>query len=212
MLIILDDTFVDRHKHHNTDYLWSEKYKNVCKIYSELKTQNINQLLNENQNIRFLGTHKSLQLFNVNGKPLNIEDNSNFREVLLRKLLEKNPLQIEFSGGLETNFDSKKIDKELFYSNLKSFLDYYINNNKIELRILFWGEEFEKIEKMLLLQKMMIQMRIVAISDFKNNSVIKRGVDMVYGKNKSKDIINGWIERNFSANEILVKINNKIKF
>lgn len=210
MIIILDDTFIDRHKFHNVEFLEEDKYKQVCLVYSCLKTTEINNLIKNQSKFDFFGYHKSLQLYNNNSAPLNFEENTRYREILLNKVSTRNISKVEFSRGLETIYESKKIDKDLFYRNLKGFLDYFIKFNNIEPRILFWGLDFQKKENMSVVQKALIQIRLNKIDDFKNNSLIISGIDLIYGENSSKNIINEWVNDSLSKNEIIKKINKKI--
>ncbi len=138
MIIIVDDTFIDRYKFQNVDYLKESRYTDVCNILSLIKTTELAALVNMIPKCKLFCNHKTLQLYNREGKALNVGENSKYRETLLNEVSKEKILRIEFSRGLETNFEVKKIDKDLFYSNLKSFLDYYIDNKKVEEKILFW--------------------------------------------------------------------------
>ena len=81
----------------------------------------INKLLKNHSQIDFLGYHKSLQLYNNESIALKVEENTKFREILFNKVFKEKIAKVEFSRGLDTIYDSNKIDKDLFYTNLKAF-------------------------------------------------------------------------------------------
>ena len=45
MIIIVDDTFVDRHNFHDIRYLNEDKYVHVCNVYSKIKTTELSLLV-----------------------------------------------------------------------------------------------------------------------------------------------------------------------
>lgn len=210
MIVILDDTFIERHKFHDIEYLNTDKYIHVCTIVTRLKTTEINKLLKNHLQIEFFGYHKSLQLYNNEDIPLKVEENTKFREVLLNNVSKENIDKVEFSRGLETIYDSNKIDKDLFYTNLKAFLDYFIEYNRIEPKVLFWGVNFQKLERIAAIQKALIQMRLTHLENFINNPSITKGLDLIYGENRSKVILSEWLKNNRSKNDIVKIINEKI--
>lgn len=211
MIIIVDDTFIDRHKFNDVSYLEEPKYTDVCSVHSIIKTTDLSSLMNSLSNCQFFCNHKTLQLYTPQGVPLNIGDNSKYRESLINEVSRLKIKRVEFSRQLETNYDANKIDKDLFYNNLKPFLDYFIDTNIIESKIIFFGESFREKERMLLIQKMMMQIRIANLEDYKNNLVIKQGLGVLYPQESIEKIIDGWINRKLSKNEIVLDINNQIK-
>lgn len=210
MIIIVDDTFIDRHKYHDVNYLSETKYANICTVYTMVKTIDLLSLVKQLSGCQLFCNHKTLQLFNAEGKVLDIENNSKNREALINKVTQLNIPRVEFSRGLETNYETKKIDKDLFYSHLKSLLDYFINNNSIEPKILFWGNSFKEKEKLAFIQKMMIEIRITELGNFKNNTVIKDGLDILYPELTNDQVIDIWVEKQLNKNEIVQKINNQM--
>lgn len=211
MIIIVDDTFIDRHKYHDVSYLNETKYANICTVYTLVKTIDLASLVKQLSGCQLFCNHKTLQLFNAESKALNIEDNSKNREALISKVIQLNLPRVEFSRGLETNYEAKKIDKDLFYSNLKSLLDYFIIYNTIEPKILFWGDSFKEKEKLLLIQRMMIEIRITSIENFKTNPVIKEVLNILYPQLTNEQVIDGWVTKQFNKNEIVREINNQIQ-
>ena len=210
MIIIVDDTFIDRYKYHNVSYLKDAKYANKCIVYTKVKTIDLASLVKQLSRCQLFCNHKTLQLYNIENKALNIEDNSKNRETLINKVTQLDIPRVEFSRGLETNYEANKIDKDLFYSNLKSLLDYFIINNTIEPKILFWGDSFKEKEKLSFIQKMMIELRITDLENYKNNPVIKEGLDILFPLLTNEQVIDGWIMKQFNKSEIVREINNQI--
>jgi hypothetical protein len=210
MVIIVDDTFIDRYKFHDIEYLKDEQYQAVCKIFSIVKTAEISQIIKRLPNCKVFCNHKALQLYNNAGVPLTIEDNTKYRETLLNKIGQSPIQRIEFSRGLETNYEMKKIDKDLFYTNLKPFLDYLIKNSIAEPKILFWGKNFQEKERLTKIQNMLLQIRMINIHEFQNNSVIKEGLNILYPDQDLLKTIEKWIDSRLSKNEIVQEINKNI--
>ena len=211
MIIIVDDTFIDRSKYNDICYLKEPKYTSICTIYSIIKTTDLFSLVKQLSNCPLFCHHKTLQLFNTKKEPLNIKDNTTNRDTLINKVSQLNIERIEFSRGLETNYKTNKIDKYLFYTNLKPFLDYFIETNTIEPKILFWGESFKEKEKMLIIQKMMMQVRRISLEQFKENLEIEEGLNILYPNQSNEKIIEEWISKQLSENEIILTINNQIQ-
>ena len=211
MIIIVDDTFIDRHKYHDVSYLNDAKYSNICTVYTMVKTIDLASLVKQLSGCQLFCNHKTLQIYNIEGKALNIEDNSKNREALINKVTQLNIPRVEFSRGLETNYEAKKIDKDLFYSHLKSLLDYFINSNYIEPKSLFWGESFKEKEILALIQKMMIEIRITELDNFKSNTVIKEGLGILYPQLTNEQVIDKWVTKQLNKNEIVREINNQIQ-
>ena len=110
MIIIVDDTFIDRHKYHDVSYLNETKYANICTVYTLVKTIDLASLVKQLSGCQLFCNHKTLQLFNAESKALNIEDNSKNREALINKVIQLNLPRVEFSRGLETNYEAKNKD------------------------------------------------------------------------------------------------------
>lgn len=210
MVIIIDDTFIGRHKFHDIEYLKEERYQSICKVFSIVKTTEISQIIKLLPHCNVFCNHKTLQLYNNSGLPLNIEDNTKYRESLLNNVGQLSIQRIEFSGGLETNYETKKIEKNLFYSNLKPFLDYQLENNIFEPKIIFWGNNFQEKERLTIIQNMLLQIRLVNIQDFQSNSAIKIGLSVLYPKQDITKTIERWINSQLSKNEIIQEINKNI--
>jgi hypothetical protein len=211
MIIIVDDTFIDRNKYHDVSYLKDAKYSNICTVYTTVKTIELASLVKQLSGCKLFCNHKTLQIYNIEGKALNIEDNSKYREALINKVIQMNIPRVEFSRGLETNYEAKKIDKDLFYSHLKLLLDYSITNNSIEPKTLFWGDSFKEKEILAFIQKMMIEIRITGLDNFKTNTIIKEGLGIIYPQLTNEQVIDRWVTKQLNKNEIIREINNQIQ-
>jgi len=87
MIIIFDDTFIDRHKYHDVSYLNENKYANICKVYTIVKTIDLASLVNQLSGCQLFCNHKTLQLFNAEG---------NLVEVLKQIMKPKRSIRIYF--------------------------------------------------------------------------------------------------------------------
>ncbi len=210
MIIIADDTFIDRYKFHDVDYLNEPNYSKVCKLLYKIKTIDIEDIEKRLPFCEFFCNHKTLQLYDVNDHALDNDNNRIQRENLLNKVTLANIQRIEFSRGLETNIEVKKIDKDLFYSNLKAFLDFFIEKNEIEPKILFWGENFKERERMSIIQMMLIQIRMLSIDAFLTNAEIIKGLHILYPQQNAKEIIERWRKIQLTKSDIITEINNQI--
>ncbi len=210
MIIIADETF-DSNKSRDMSYLQDEKYKRVCEIHIEIKTTELRSLIEKIALCKLFCNHKTLQLYNTEKMPLNIEDNTRYRESLLNKVKKAGVPRIEFSGGLETNFYQKQIDKSLFYVNLKAFLNHYIDKNIIETKILFLGEDYREVERLSIINKMFMQIRILKIEHFTTDNDIKEGLKILYPEEDYSKIIERWRKKNVAKNEIIREINRIYK-
>ena len=111
---------------------------------------------------------------------------------------------------METKIEVKQINKDLFYDNLKAFLDYYLEYDILESKILFYGKDFEANEKMSIIQNTLIAIRMTAIDQFKNNSEITKGLKLIYEKGQIESIVEQWEISKISKNEIINQINLQI--
>ncbi|MFZ4412586.1 MAG: hypothetical protein ACOYOV_05850 [Bacteroidales bacterium] len=210
MIIIVDDTFDNKHNSGNVKLLNLEEYNDICHIYSRLSNLNIITLVKKLDECELFCNHKSLQIFNKQGNALNEKDNVEIRNSLYNRVELNNIPRIEFSRDLSTNFVARTIDKQLFYSNLKSFLDYYKINNIVETKILFWGENFKDNEKLSIIQNLMFHVRMTEIENFNNNKFIKEGINILFPLSSIEEIIEKWKQDKVSKNEIIREINHKI--
>lgn len=210
MIIIIDDTFKDRFKFNDVQYLEEERYKNVCSIKTIIKTIEIEEIEEIIKKSKILCFHKTLQLYDVNGHPLKSDSNDLSRRALINNSLKLNISHIEFSRRLGNNILVNQIDKDLFYKNLRDFLDYYIDHNLIEKKILYYGKRFRENEKMTIIQNTLVAIRITPLNEFSSNFIIKQGLELLYPNENVVEVINQWINKNLTKEEIIKQINNKI--
>ena len=210
MIIILDDTFTERHKFHEVDYLQQTPYAEVCTIHTKIKTTDLGSLVKTLGQYSLFCYHKTLQLSDAQGKPLNNENNLRNRDNLVKKVQDLKIPIIEFSRGLETRFENKQINKDLFYTHLQVLLDYFINHQQIELKTLFWGADFENEEKMTQIKDLMTQVRLESLETLQENNTILQSIALIYKKD-AIEIIEAWKTKQFSKSDIIKEINQQIR-
>ncbi len=208
MIIILDDTFNERHKYNDVSFLKIEKYKAACKIYEKPMMKDFKDFIAGVYEIDLLCNHKSLKLFNNNYQVI---DGKEAIENLFLQLKDKSISRIEFSLDMQQNIMAKTLKKDVFYSNLKPFLENYIENRHIELKILFYGENYNDIERLSLIDRMMDEINVSEYNEFINNASILDGLKILFLDKKPEDIISDWSKNELSKKEIITLINSKIK-
>lgn len=154
--------------------------------------------------------HRSLRIQKEEGNNSSDENISKMKENFIRIVDEKKIERIEFGRDMHTNFSAKTIDKNLFYANLKSFIDFYISNNKLELKILYYGENYQEIEKMTLIDKVIDEIRNVDIFDFKKNQLILDGLKYLFPSQNPIDIIENWNKKELCKKEIIHILNENL--
>jgi len=197
MILILDDTFLYRHKFNDVSYLDEERYKKVCFLLEKPTKKDFKILTSEKEKYKLLCFHRSLQLYNEKGEGFPSDTTKNFYNQFNQKIV--------FGRDITTNYNARTIDKNLFYNNLKIFLDYYIENGKIEIEILFYGEKFETIKRMTLADKI-IDLILISENADGNNDLISL-LNLFFQRNDSKKIINDWVAKRLTKKEIIDQIN-----
>lgn len=207
MIIILDDTFDQRQKYHDVSYLSEERYKDICTVYEYPTMLAFKNIIQELDNIQLVCNHRSLRLFN---REKNVIEGNEAIKNLFNQIDSKSILRLEFGRDMHSNFDAKTLDKDLFYINLKSFLDNYIATKEIELKILFYGINYQELERMTQIDLFLNKMNLVEIKDFRNNKAILDGVKLVFTNEEPNDIIANWINQGLSKKQIRDIINTQI--
>jgi len=207
MIVVLDDTFSARHKFSDVSYLKDEKYHLVVKILENPTKKDFRELVSEGHKVQLLCNHRSLRLFNdklevIDGK----EAILNFFNYLQAEKMQR----IEFGRDMHSNLKAKTLDKDVFYTNLKPFLDNFIDYGKIEIKILFFGSHYQELEFLSAINQMMDEINIMDIDEIQNNSLILHGLELLYTEKSPLQIINKWKEKGLNKKEILSIINNKI--
>lgn len=207
MIVILDDTFKARHKYSDVSFLEDEKYRNVCIVIDRPTKKDFRNIVAEFNNINLLCNHRSLKLFNDNQ---DIIDGKEAIQNLLLQAQSENVFRLEFGRDMHSNFKAKTLDKDVFYSNLKSFLDNYMDTKQIELKILFYGENYAELEYLSAIDRMMDEINFSNSINFKNNELILKGIRLIFPDREPLNIVSEWMNKGLSKKEIITIINNQI--
>lgn len=207
MIVILDDTFKARHKYSDVSFLEDEKYSNLCIIFERPTKKDFRNIVVDFKNIHLLCNHRSLKLFN---EDQDIIDGKQAIQNLFIQAQSENVPRLEFGRDMHSNFKAKTLDKDGFYSNLKSFLDNYMDTKKMELKILFYGENYAELEYLSAIDRMMDEINFSNSIDFKNNELIFTGIRLVFPDREPLDIVEEWMDKGLSKKEIITIINNQI--
>lgn len=207
MILILDDTFKARHKYSDVSFLEDGKYGNVCVIFDRPTKKDFRKIVDDFKNIHLLCNHRSLKLFNDDQDTI---DGKQAIQNLFIQAQSENVSRLEFGRDMHSNFKAKTLDKDVFYSNLKPFLDNYINTKQIELKILFYGENYAELEYLSAIDRMMDEINFSDSNDFKNNELILEGIRLVFSDREPLDIVDEWMKKGLSKKEIITIINNQI--
>ncbi len=207
MIIILDDTFNVRHQYSDIDFLKEDKYKSVCEVVESPTMKVFRHIIGNSSNIQLLCNHRSLKLFNDEQEVI---DGKEAIQNLFIQLQSNNVLRLEFGRDMHSNFQAKTLDKDIFYSNLKSFLDNYIITKELQLKILFYGENYEQLEYLSTIDQMMDEINFTNPNEYATNEQILKGVQLLFSKYKSEDIINEWQTKGLTKKEITELINKQL--
>lgn len=207
MVVILDDTFNARLRYDDVSFLANEKYKNICLIFDSPTKKDFRKIVLGFNNIRLLCNHRSLKLFNDNH---NIIDGKEAIQNLLFQAQSENVPRVEFGRDMHSNFKAKTLDKDVFYSNLKSFLDNYMDTKKIEPKILFYGDNYAELEYLSAIDRMMDEINFSDSTNFRNNKLILTGISLIMPDRNPLDIVTEWIDKGLNKKEIITIINNQI--
>lgn len=210
MILILDDTEKLRNRF-DIEFLFENRYKQVCQLIDKKPySKEIMQLAQNLSDYKIVCHHKSLRIQKEEGNNSSDENISKMKENFIRIVDEKKIERIEFGRDMHTNFSAKTIDKNLFYANLKSFIDFYISNNKLELKILYYGENYQEIEKMTLIDKVIDEIRNADIFDLKKNQLILDGLKYLFPSQNPIDIIENWNKKELCKKEIIHILNENL--
>lgn len=223
MILIIDDTFEARVKNKfdgiDYNYLNEKQYQDICTIYKTVKTTDIPDIIKSLPNYNLICNHLSLHVTYSDGKKLALEDNIKIKEDLW-KVVDKSLIpRVEFSNGFMSGYvknfkvndePQAQMYKDLFYTNLKPFLDYKIEKNILEPRLLLLGKNFESLEFYSKINNIFMEIRSTDIQEYKNNNTIKEGLCLVYPDQDIAEIIERWITSSLSKNEIIKEINKNI--
>lgn len=207
MIVILDDTFGARHKFSDVRYLKDEKYSSKVKILENPTKKDFREFMAENHKMQLLCNHRSLRLFN---DKLEVIDGKEAILNFFNYLQAENIQRIEFGRDMHSNLKAKTLDKDIFYNNLKAFLDNLIANGQVEIKILFYGPNYKELEFLSAINHMMDEINITDINEIQNNPFIIHGLELLFTEKLPLQIIHEWKEKTLNKKEILSIINNKI--
>lgn len=161
-IILIDDNQSNLREIYGASFVDLEEYED-CLFHVEQ--------LNENSDFSFLDDaacvllHDSLEDY-VDGKY--VSGSRKAKELIWNKIKDKIPY-VKFSDGhsiigdwnpFERNV-VRSIKKSEFYRNLKGFLDTYRESSHIDLRLIAYGNDYEKRELVVLLQKVFDELKNV---------------------------------------------------
>jgi hypothetical protein len=146
MILILDDTFVEREADYPTDFLLQEEYKNVINIHTQIKGSEINTFESKITDATCIACHRTIKFYGNSGNVLSQEKNIHFFDKLESFINNSCKPYISFSGSnIHTKLigeNNLAINKRQFYFNLQNFADYLIDNQQVELRTLTYGKNW----------------------------------------------------------------------
>ena len=207
MIIVLDDSLHDQKKYNDVSFLDDIKYKNLIKIYDKPTLKDFREIVQSLPNCLLFCNHRSLRLINKEGDFI---DSKNTIKNLYANVTENNITRVEFGRDMHTNIEAKTLEKNKFYSNLKSFLDAYIATQSIELKVLYSGENFAEIEKLSFLDNILDEISTTEIANFHQNEIIINGIEKLFDNLNPKIIIKEWQNKELTKKEIRILLNRQI--
>lgn len=189
MIIIVDDT-----SNSKFDFLNENKYVQRCTLFKIVNLKELEEKIND---CELFCIHRSID--------------NRVEAINLFKVNKKNIPIIVFTDGQDTNIETNTIRKNLFYSNLKNFLDYYLENQIVETKILYFGVNYKVRDKFTKIQNMFVEIRMNSEDSFINNSSIKEGLSLLYPGISTEEIIESWLKLQLSQSAIIKEINNQIR-
>lgn len=206
MIYILDDSVTEQRKK-EIQYLQNTPYSEVC-VFIEKPTKKINREIlvtfSDNQN-NLLCIHRSLKYFNDSGAEL--DESETIRNNLIEQIRQKNVACIVFGRDMSRNREKLFIDKDVFYRNLKLFLDTMIAGGDVELDILYDGAFYKIAERKRLLNE------IVDIINMEyppyDNPLLSDLLFQYFGEDP-KIVLELWANKGFSKKEIRQYINDNL--
>lgn len=205
MIYILDDTVSQRRN--EMLYLQNAPYKEVCVLVEKptmklIKDKVLQDFSKEGNHL--LCIHKSLMFFNEEGKKLDNSDN--LRNNLIKQIKEKGIKCIVFSGDVNNNKGLCFVKKDVFYRNLRVFLDALIVGN-MEIDILYDGAMCKIAERKRLLNG------IIDIINMEcppyDNPTLADLLLRYLGKDPNR-VIELWTSKSWSKKEIRQFINDNL--
>ena len=206
MIYILDDSVTEQRKK-EIQYLQNTPYSEVC-VLIEKPTKKINREIlatfSDDQNC-LLCIHRSLKYFNDFGSEL--AESEAIRNNMIEQVKQMNISCMVFGRDMSRNREKLFIDKDVFYRNLKLFLDTMIAGGDVELDILYDGAFYKIAERKRLLNE------IVDIINMEcppyNNPLLLDLLFQYFGEDPDK-VLELWANKGFSRKEIRQYINDNL--
>lgn len=206
MIYILDDSVTEQRKK-EIQYLQNTPYSEVC-VLIEKPTKKINREIlatfPDDQNC-LLCIHRSLKYFNDFGSEL--AESEAIRNNMIEQVKQMNISCMVFGRDMSRNREKLFIDKDVFYRNLKLFLDTMIAGGDVELDILYDGAFYKIAERKRLLNE------IVDIINMEcppyNNPLLSDLLFQYFGEDPDK-VLELWANKGFSRKEIRQYINDNL--
>lgn len=150
-VLIYDDTYEDIKFDYPTKFFHVEPYNSLIKIISYVRGNLFNNEKLNIQSFDIIAFHTSMRFLDKSGE--NFLD-STTNEAFLKKMYEyihqEHKYCIKFSGSTIENksLTSKEIsvNKRFFYTHLKDFVDYSLENNNTDLRVLLSGKNYISLD------------------------------------------------------------------
>ncbi|MBB2145748.1 hypothetical protein GM921_09640 [Pedobacter sp. LMG 31464] len=144
MIYLIDDNRRSQQKEYGCDYLQAKTYNHILEpVYILTAVDDISRF----ENASCILLHESFPDFNAAGQVQ--LGNTAVAEKVRGLAREKNiPIVIFSNGFIEIEYTAVKsssitgMNKRLMYRNLKDFLDNFVEEQRIELRILIYGKNF----------------------------------------------------------------------
>jgi hypothetical protein len=208
MIYILDDSLTEQRKN-EIQYLKSAPYSEVCTLI-ERPTKKINReilaSLSDNMN-SLLCIHRSLKYFNDSGAEL--AESETIRNNMIEQLRQKKIICIVFGRDMSRNREKLFIDKDVFYRNLKLFLDTMIAGN-MEIAILYDGAMYMYAERKKLLNEIINVINLEWSPYDEENKTLLNLMQQYFKGEKPREIIEIWKNKSLSKKEIRQFINDNL--
>ena len=213
MIYILDDTVSQRKN--EIQYLQNMPYSKECTLIEEptmklIKDTVLQDFSKEGKHL--LCIHKSLKFFNENHSVLS--NSEKLKDNVILNAKEKGIFCIEFSGGIifPGNKEQLQINKNLFYQNLKPFLDKWIEGELV-VDILYDGVRYKNAERKRLLTEIisLINRESSKIDDdLIQDAQLTQLLSQFFQENNPQSIVKSWINKKMTKKEIRQFINDNL--
>jgi len=148
MIYLIDDNLSNQQEKYGCSFVKEGLYKNILEYYVGIKTHErsdfIEAKLKKAEAVFFHSTTKNLD---ADG---NIVESTETIEKIRKFVIENEIPYVSFSWShtsclpIYQNNNIISMNKRIFYLNLKEFLDNYVKNNVIDLKILATGSNYKK--------------------------------------------------------------------